>query len=216
MHSFAGGGARAAGQTMAATTSAETYRARRLGMVNSQLRTGRRRRPGSACRLPRARRASAFVSPSFAELAYLDRDAPALGAKSRRCCRPLDARPHAAGGRRHAGRAGRSTSAAGSGYGAAILAAMGAKVVALKSDPGAAARRARAAVRPGERDGRAWAARFGRKSARSVRRDRRRGRLPGSARTRCSRFLPTAGGWSELTRPWAPRKRRFTNGGAKR
>ena len=130
MHSFAGGGVRTAGQTMAATTSAETSRARRLGMVNGQLRTGDvvdQDVLAAFLDTPRER----FVCPSYAELAYLDRDAPALGAKSRRLLPPLTlARMLQAAavmpGERVLDVGG------GSGYGAAVLAAMGAKVAALE------------------------------------------------------------------------------------
>jgi len=117
-------------------TSAETYRARRLAMVNSQLRTGDvvdREVLAAFLETPRER----FVAPSFAELAYLDRDAPALGAK-RRCLLPpltlarlLQAAAVSAGDKA-------LDVGGGSGYGAEILARMGAKVVALESDPGAA------------------------------------------------------------------------------
>ena len=121
---------------MAATTSAETYRARRLGMVNSQLRTGDvvdQEVLAAFLDTPRER----FVSPSYAELAYLDRDAPALGAKSRRLLPPLTlARMLQAAAVMPGDRV--LDVGGGSGYGAAVLAAMGAKVAALEFDPGAA------------------------------------------------------------------------------
>ena len=121
---------------MAATSSVETFRARRLAMVNGQLRTGNvvdQKVLSAFLETPREQ----FVAPSFAELAYLDRDAPALGSKSRRLLAPLAlARMLQAA----AVMAGDRTLdvGGGSGYGAAILAAMGAKVVALELDPGAA------------------------------------------------------------------------------
>ncbi len=121
---------------MAATSSAETYRARRLAMVNGQLRTGDvvdQEVLAAFLETPRER----FVAPAFAELAYVDRDAPALGAKGRRLLAPLVlARMLQAAAVRPGDRA--LDVGGGSGYGAAILAAMGAKVVALESDPGAA------------------------------------------------------------------------------
>ncbi len=121
---------------MTATTSAGTYAARRLAMVNSQLRTGNvvdQEVLGAFLAVPR----EAFVSPSFVELAYLDREAPALGAKSRRLLPPLTlARMLQAAAVVPGDRA--LDVGGGSGYGAAILATMGAKVALLESDPGAA------------------------------------------------------------------------------
>jgi protein-L-isoaspartate(D-aspartate) O-methyltransferase len=122
---------------MAATSSAETRQARRLLMVNSQLRTGDvvdQEVLAAFLDTPRER----FVTPALVELAYLDRDALALGAKRRRLLPPLTlARMLQAAAVRPGDRA--LDVGGGSGYGSAILAAMGAKVVALESDPGAAA-----------------------------------------------------------------------------
>src|SRR5260370_8554745 len=70
---------------MATTLSAETLR---LNMVNGQLRTGDVVDQGvlaAFLETPRER----FVAPAFASLAYVDRDLPALGAKSRRLLPPL-------------------------------------------------------------------------------------------------------------------------------
>jgi protein-L-isoaspartate(D-aspartate) O-methyltransferase len=121
---------------MANTSSAETERARRLAMVNGQLRTGGivdREVLAAFLDTPR----EAFVAPAFADLAYVDREAPALGAKSRRLLPPLTlARMLQAVAVKAGDRA--LDVGGGSGYGAAILAAMGAKVVLLESDPGAA------------------------------------------------------------------------------
>ena len=104
-------------------------------MVDSQLRTG-----GVvdldvlAAFLEVAR--ERFVAPAQSHFAYLDRETPALGASSRKllpaltlagCCR----RPTSSSGDRVLDVGG------GSGYGAALLASMGAKVVALESDAGA-------------------------------------------------------------------------------
>ena len=121
---------------MAATSTAETYATRRLAMVNSQLRTGDvvdQEVLSAFLETPRER----FVAPAFVELAYLDRDAPALGSKSRRLLAPLVlARMLQAAAVMAGDRA--LDVGGGSGYGAAILAAMGANVVALESDLGAA------------------------------------------------------------------------------
>lgn len=109
---------------------------RRLAMVNSQLRTG-----GVADKAllaafldtPRQR----FVAREYEQLAYLDRQAPARGAKTRKLLPPvtlarmLQAAAVAAGDRA-------LDVAGGSGYCAAILDAMGAKVLLLESDAGAA------------------------------------------------------------------------------
>jgi protein-L-isoaspartate(D-aspartate) O-methyltransferase len=109
---------------------------RRLLMVNSQLRTG-----GVVDKdllrafLDVARQH--FVAPECEPLAYLDRELPARGAKVRRLLAPmtlarmLQAAMVVAGDRA-------LDVAGGSGYGAAILDAMGAKVVMLESDAGAA------------------------------------------------------------------------------
>ncbi len=135
---FADDGVRIAGRKpMAETSSAEAQRSRRLAMVNSQLRTGDvvdQEVLAAFLDTPREK----FVAPGFAELAYVDRDAPALGAKTRRLLPPLTlARMLQAASVKAGDRA--LDVGGGSGYGAAILDAMGAKVVALESDPGAAA-----------------------------------------------------------------------------
>ena len=124
-----------------ATSSTETQLDRRVLMVNTQLRTGDvsdHEVLEAFMDVPRER----FVALSFTELAYLDREAPALGAKSRRLLRPLLlARMIQAAEVRSGERA--LDVGGGAGYGAAILNAMGAKVVMLESDTGAveAARR---------------------------------------------------------------------------
>ena len=109
---------------------------RRLQMVNSQLRTGGMVDKvvlAAFLEVPRQR----FVAPEHESLAYLDRELPARGAKVRRLLAPmvlarmLQAATVVAGDRA-------LDVAGGSGYGAAILAAMGAKVVMLESDAGAA------------------------------------------------------------------------------
>ena len=119
---------------MLTTLSSE---ARRLNMVNGQLRTGDvvdQAVLAAVLETPRER----FVAPAFASLAYLDRDLPALGARSRRLLPPMTrARMLQAAAVNPGERA--LDVGGGSGYGAALLEAMGAKVVALESDAGAAA-----------------------------------------------------------------------------
>ncbi len=116
--------------------SDETKLDRRVQMVNSQLRTGGIvDKVVLAAFLDIARHH--FVEPGHASLAYLDRELPARGAKFRRLLAPmvlarlLQAVKVVPGDRT-------LDVAGGSGYGAALLAAMGAKVVLLESDPGAA------------------------------------------------------------------------------
>jgi protein-L-isoaspartate(D-aspartate) O-methyltransferase len=120
-----------------AVTSAETQQERRLAMVNSQLRTGDvvdREVLAAFLETPRER----FVAPDFVALAYLDRAVPARGAKVRQLLPPLPlARMLQAAAVKAGDRA--LDVGGGSGYGAALLDFMGAKVVALESDAGAAA-----------------------------------------------------------------------------
>jgi protein-L-isoaspartate(D-aspartate) O-methyltransferase len=105
-------------------------------MVNSQLRTGGivdKVVLAAFLDVPRQR----FVASEHESLAYVDRELPARGAKFRRLLAPmvlarmLQAVTVAAGDRA-------LDVAGGSGYGAALLVAMGAKVVLLESDAGAA------------------------------------------------------------------------------
>lgn len=121
---------------MGAHISAETMLDRRLQMVNGQLRTGGvvdRVVLAAFLEVPRQR----FVATVHESLAYLDRELPARGAKFRRLLAPmvlarmLQAAMVVAGDRV-------LDVAGGSGYGAAILGSMGAKVVLLESDAGAA------------------------------------------------------------------------------
>jgi protein-L-isoaspartate(D-aspartate) O-methyltransferase len=106
-------------------------------MVNGQLRTGDvvdQEVLAAFLDTPRER----FVAPAYASLAYLDRDVPALGAKARRLLSPLTlARMLQATGVKAGDRV--LNVGGGSGYGAALVRHIGAKVVALESDPGAAA-----------------------------------------------------------------------------
>jgi protein-L-isoaspartate(D-aspartate) O-methyltransferase len=109
---------------------------RRLHMVNGQIRTGGVvDKVVLAAFLDVARQR--FVAPEQESLAYLDRELPARGAKFRRLLAPMVL-----------GRMLQAVKivptervldvAGGSGYGAAILAAMRVKVVLLESDAGAA------------------------------------------------------------------------------
>jgi protein-L-isoaspartate(D-aspartate) O-methyltransferase len=109
---------------------------RRVHMVNSQLRTGGivdKVVLAAFLDVPRQR----FVASEHESLAYVDRELPARGAKFRRLLAPLvlarmlQAVTVATGDRA-------LDVAGGSGYGAALLVAMGAKVVLLESDAGAA------------------------------------------------------------------------------
>ena len=122
---------------MATTTPADSNLERRLQMVNSQLRTGdvvNREVLAAFLETPRER----FVTTGSAALAYLDRQTAALGARTRRLLRPLTlGRMLQAAAIRTGDRA--LDVGAGSGYGSALLNFMGAKVVALESDAGAAA-----------------------------------------------------------------------------
>jgi protein-L-isoaspartate(D-aspartate) O-methyltransferase len=122
---------------MGAHISAETLQDLRLNMVNGQLRAGGivdQAVLAAFLETPRER----FVAPASMSLAYLDRELPALGAKSRRLLPPMTlARMLQAAAVNPGERA--LDIGGGSGYGAALLGAMGAKVVALESDAGAAA-----------------------------------------------------------------------------
>ena len=109
---------------------------RRLQMVNGQLRTGGvvdKVVLAAFLEAPRQR----FVAPEHESLAYLDRELPARGAKFRRLLAPMVlARMLQAAKVVPSDRV--LDVAGGSGYGATILASMGAKVVLLESDAGAA------------------------------------------------------------------------------
>ncbi len=121
---------------MATTSPAGGNLDRQLHMVNSQLRTGDvvdQEVLAAFLETPR----EPFVAAASAPIAFLDRETPALGAKTRRLLRPLTlARMLQATSVKSGDRA--LDVGGGSGYGAALLDFMGAKVVALESDPGAA------------------------------------------------------------------------------
>jgi protein-L-isoaspartate(D-aspartate) O-methyltransferase len=109
---------------------------RRLHMVNSQLRTGGvvdKALLGAFLDVARQH----FVAPECESLAYLDRELPARGAKVRRLLAPMTLARMLQAAQVVAGDRALDV-AGGSGYGAAILDAMGAKVVMLESDAGAA------------------------------------------------------------------------------
>jgi protein-L-isoaspartate(D-aspartate) O-methyltransferase len=117
--------------------STEDFREQRQRMVDSQLRTG-----GVvdldvlAAFLDVAR--ERFVAPAQSRFAYLDRETPALGASSRKLLPPLTLARLLQAASLNAGDRALDVGG-GSGCGAALLSSMGAKVVALESDPGAVA-----------------------------------------------------------------------------
>ncbi|MGO4871016.1 MAG: protein-L-isoaspartate O-methyltransferase family protein [Roseiarcus sp.] len=127
---------------MAATSSTQALIERRLHMVNGQLRVGSVTDLNVLAAFLETPR-EAFVAAAHAGLAYLDCDQPALGSSGRRLLAPLTlARLLQAAAVAPGERA--LDVAGGSGYSAAILEKLGASVVALESDAGAAdaARRA--------------------------------------------------------------------------
>jgi protein-L-isoaspartate(D-aspartate) O-methyltransferase len=110
--------------------------AQRLQMINGQLRTSDVTDLSvltAFLEVPRER----FVAPALAQLAYVDQDLPAAGADRRRLLAPrtlallLQAAAIAPGERV-------LDVAGGSGYSAALLDCLGASVVAVESDRGAA------------------------------------------------------------------------------
>ncbi len=122
---------------MATVVPSEGEFDRRLQMVNGQLRTGGvvdKEALAAFLDTPR----EPFVAARCVALAYLDRQTPALGAKTRRLLRPLALARMLQAAAVNAGDRALDVGG-GSGYGAALLAHMGAKVVLLESDPGAAA-----------------------------------------------------------------------------
>jgi protein-L-isoaspartate(D-aspartate) O-methyltransferase len=122
---------------MGAHISAETMLDRRLHMVNGQLRAGGivdKALLTAYLETPRQR----FVAPEYESLAYLDRQLLARGAAKRKLMEPLTlARMLQAAMVVPGDRA--LDVGGGSGYCAALLGAVGAKVVMLESDLGAAA-----------------------------------------------------------------------------
>ncbi len=121
---------------MTATSQADGGFENRLNMVNGQIRTGDvvdQEVLAAFLATPRER----FVDPASAPIAYLDRETPALGARSRRLLRPLTLARLLQAASIKAGERTLDVGG-GSGYGAALIDFMGAKVVALESDHGAA------------------------------------------------------------------------------
>jgi protein-L-isoaspartate(D-aspartate) O-methyltransferase len=122
---------------MAEENPGDDFALRRAHMVDGQLRTcdvTDQALLSAFARLPR----ESFVSPAFASLAYLDRDAPALGARDRLLLAPMTlAKLIQAANVRPGDKA--LDVASGSGYSSAVLASLGAKVVALEDDSGATA-----------------------------------------------------------------------------
>ncbi len=121
---------------MATTSPADGDFEQRLRMVNSQLRTGDvvdQEVLAAFLDTPRER----FVASANVPFAYLDRPTPARGAKTRRLLRPLTLARMLQAAAVNAGDRALDVGS-GSGYGAALLEHMGAVVVALESDRGAA------------------------------------------------------------------------------
>jgi len=117
--------------------SADHWREMRRRMVDSQLRTGGVADLDVLAAFLEVER-ERFVAPGQAHFAYLDREASARGASARKLLPPLTlARLLQAAAVKPGERA--LDVGGGGGYGAALLSAMGAKVVALESDPGAVA-----------------------------------------------------------------------------
>jgi protein-L-isoaspartate(D-aspartate) O-methyltransferase len=108
----------------------------RLNMVNGQLKTSAVTDPSVLAAFLAVSR-EIFVAPAYARLAYLDQDQPATGPAGRRLLAPRTLALLL-----QAARIDPATRAldigGGSGYGAALLAHMGATVVALESDATAA------------------------------------------------------------------------------
>jgi protein-L-isoaspartate(D-aspartate) O-methyltransferase len=122
---------------MAEAISSDDFAVRRQHMVDGQLRTcdvTNQAVLAAFARLPR----EAFVAPGSASLAYLDRDAPALGARDRLLLAPMTLARLIQAANVQPDEAALDV-AGGSGYSAAILASLAARVVALESDAGAVA-----------------------------------------------------------------------------
>jgi protein-L-isoaspartate(D-aspartate) O-methyltransferase len=122
---------------MAEAISGDEFALRRQNMVDSQLRTydvTDQALLAAFAQVPR----EAFVAPAFASLAYVDGDAPARGATERRLLAPMVLARLIQAAKVRPGEKALDV-AGGSGYSAAILAAMGAEVVAVESEAGAVA-----------------------------------------------------------------------------
>ena len=117
--------------------SSDDFDTRRRHMVDSQLRTcdvTNQAVLAAFASIPR----QAFVAPAFASLAYLDRDVAALGARDRLLLAPMTLARLIQAANVQPGETALDVGG-GSGYSAAILAALGARVVALELDAGAIA-----------------------------------------------------------------------------
>jgi protein-L-isoaspartate(D-aspartate) O-methyltransferase len=122
---------------MAEANPGDDFALRRAHMVDSQLRTSDvvdQAVLAAFARLPR----ESFVAPAFASLAYIDRDAPALGARDRVLVAPMVLAKLIQAANVGPGEKALDV-AGGSGYSAAVLASLGAQVVALEDDSGALA-----------------------------------------------------------------------------
>jgi protein-L-isoaspartate(D-aspartate) O-methyltransferase len=122
---------------MAQEVSGDDLAVRRQHMVDGQLRTcdvTNQALLASFARIPR----ESFVTPAFASLAYLDRDVLALGASERFLLAPMVLAKLIQAANVLPGEKALDV-AGGSGYSALVLASLGADVVALESDEGAAA-----------------------------------------------------------------------------
>jgi protein-L-isoaspartate(D-aspartate) O-methyltransferase len=123
---------------MVQAVSDEDSAARRQRMVDGQLRTCDVTDQVLLAAFAEIKRES-FVPPVFASLAYLDRDIPALGATSQRLLlAPMVLAKLIQAAAVQPGEKALDV-AGGSGYSAAVLAHIGARVVALESDAGAIA-----------------------------------------------------------------------------
>ena len=122
---------------MVQVNSDDDWAVRRQHMVDGQLRTcdvTDQAVLAAFARIPR----ESFVAPSFASLAYLDRDVPALGADERLLLAPMVLAKLIQAANIRPGEKALDV-AGGSGYSASILVSLGAHVVALESDEGAIA-----------------------------------------------------------------------------
>jgi len=122
---------------MAEAISSDNWAVRRQNMVEGQLRSCDVTDQAVLAAFARIRR-EAFVAPAFAALAYLDREVPALGARDRLLLAPMVLAKLVQAANVRPGEKALDV-ATGSGYSAAILASLGAHVVALESDQGAVA-----------------------------------------------------------------------------
>ena len=125
------------GATMAQAISGEDFAARRRHMVDSQLRTCDVTDQAVLAAFAALARET-FVAPAFASLAYLDRDVPALGGGGRLLLAPMVLAKLIQAANVRPGEKALDV-AGGSGYSAAVLAALGAHVTALEDDSGALA-----------------------------------------------------------------------------